>query len=115
MQRALDQHLQLVQVAAELGLQLLVIKQLDTQAQARDRRAQVVGDGAEQLAAFGQVAADALAHGVEGPAHLLHFTATAFGHRLDVGPQRHLPCGQGQALERAALPVHQQTDEQQQE
>ena len=51
LQRALDQHFQLIQITAELVLQLLVFQQLDAQAQAGDGRAQVMGNGAEQLAA----------------------------------------------------------------
>lgn len=100
---------------AELGLQTLVLQQLDAQAQAGDRCAQVVGDGTEQLAALGQVAADALAHAVERAPHLDHFTATAFGHWRHISAQRHLPRSPRQALERPALPVHQQADEQQQQ
>ncbi len=77
LQRPFDQQLQFIQVAAELGLQVLVLQQFDPQAQAGDRGAQVVGDGTEQLAALGQVAADALAHAVERPAHFHHFAAAA--------------------------------------
>ncbi|MNN40982.1 hypothetical protein D3C81_1550740 [compost metagenome] len=73
-----------------------------------------MGNGAEQLAAFGQVTADALAHGVEGAPDLDHFAATALGHRFHVGPQRQVPRRPRQALERTTLPVHQQADEQQQ-
>ncbi|MCY1431282.1 hypothetical protein D9M71_472470 [compost metagenome] len=112
---ALDQQFQLIEVAAEFGLKRLVVEQLDAQAQAGDRRAQVVGNGAEQLAALGQVTADALAHAVERPAHLDHFAATAFGHWRHICAQRHLPRSPRQALEWPALPVHQQADEQQQQ
>ena len=87
LQRALDQQFQLIQIAAELGLQFFVFKQFDPQAQAGDRRTQVMGYRAEQLTAFSQVAADALAHGVEGATDLHHFAAAALGHRLDVSAQ----------------------------
>ncbi|MNL10924.1 hypothetical protein D3C87_1317390 [compost metagenome] len=74
-----------------------------------------MGNRAEQLATFGQIAADAFAHGVERAPHFNHFAATTFGHRLDVGAQRQIPRRPRQTLERSALPVHQQADEQQQE
>ncbi|MCY1536542.1 hypothetical protein D9M68_720020 [compost metagenome] len=115
MQRALDQQLQLVQVAAELGLQRFVVEQFDAQAQAGNRRAQVMGNGAEQLAALAQVATDALAHAVERPADLDHLAAARLGQRLDLGAQGHFPRRHRQTLERPALPVHQDADEQQQE
>ncbi|MNN38353.1 hypothetical protein D3C81_1523480 [compost metagenome] len=85
LQRAFDQQFQLIQITAELGLQLFVFKQFDAQAQTGDWCAQVMGNRAEQLAALGEVAADALAHGVEGAAYFDHFTAAALSHWLDVG------------------------------
>ena len=115
LQGAFDQQLQLVQVLAELGLQALVLQQFDTQAQAGDWRAQVVGNGAEQLAAFGQVAADSLTHAVERPTNLDHFTAARFSQRRHIGAQRHFPRSPRQPFERPTLPVHQQADEQQQQ
>ncbi len=115
LQRALDQQLQLVQVLAELGLQTFVVEQLDAQAQARNRRTQVVGNGAEQLRTLGQVAADALAHAVERAAYLDHLTAPAFRHWRNIGTQRQIARSPRQAFERPALPVHQQADEQQQQ
>ena len=114
LQCAFDQQLQLIQIAAEFGLQLFVFEQFDAQAQAGDWRAQVMGNRAEQLAALGQVTADAFAHGVERAADFDHFTATALRHRLDIGAQRQIPRCPRQTLERPALPVHQQADEQQQ-
>ena len=74
-----------------------------------------MGNGAEQLAAFGQVATDAFAHGIERAGHLDHLAASAFGHRFHLGAQRHMPRGTCQALERTTLQMHQQADEQQQE
>ncbi|MNP38827.1 hypothetical protein D3C76_1323690 [compost metagenome] len=74
-----------------------------------------MGDGAEQLAAFAEVAADAFTHAVEGAAHFHHFAAAGLGQRLHLGAQGHFPRSRGQALQRPALPVHQQADEQQQE
>ena len=47
LQRAFDQHFQLVQIATKLVLQLLVIQQFHAQTQPGDGRAQVMGDGAE--------------------------------------------------------------------
>ena len=114
LQRALDQQFQFIQVTAEFVLQVLVFQQFHTQAQAGDGRAQVMGNRAEQLAALGQVTADAFTHGIECTAHFHHFTAAAFSHRLHIGAQGHVPRRSRQALERSALPVHQQADEQQQ-
>ncbi|VVN70900.1 hypothetical protein PS685_05027 [Pseudomonas fluorescens] len=115
LQRAFDQQLQLVQIAPELGLQLFVLQQFDPQAQAGNGRAQIMGDGTEQLAALGQITTDAGTHGIEGARHLDHFTAAAHLDRLDlVLTQRHVPGRSRQTLERTALPVHQQADEQQQ-
>lgn len=81
LQRALHQQFQLVQVAPELLLQALVLEEFYPQAQAGDRRAQVVGDGAEQLPALVQVAVDALMHGVEGARHLHQFAGAALLQR----------------------------------
>ncbi len=114
LQRPFDQHLQFVEITAELQLQLFVFEQFDPQPQARDGRAQVMGNGAEQLATLGQIATDALAHGIEGAADFHHLAAATLQHRRHLlRAQRHIPGRAGQALERATLPVHQQTDEQQ--
>jgi len=87
LQSPFDQQFQLVEVLAELGLQMLVLEQFHTQAQTRDRRTQVMGNGAEQLGTLGQVTADALAHAVERPPHFDHFAAAALGYRRHIGAQ----------------------------
>ena len=99
LQRAFDQHLQLIQIAAEFMLQLLVFKQLNPQPQAGDGRAQIVGNRTEQLAAFRQVAADTGAHGVECTPYFDHFADTTDFDRLDLFlTQRHVAGRPGQAL-----------------
>ena len=115
LQRAFDQQLQLIQIATELMLQLLVFKQLNPQTQTGDGRAQIMGNSTEQLAALSQVATDARTHGIERPCDFHHLTATADfdGFNLFL-TQRQIPRSPRQPLERAALPVHQQTDGKQQ-
>ena len=115
LQRALHQQFQLVQVAPELLLQALVLEEFYPQAQAGDRRAQVMGDGAEQLPALVQVAVDALVHGVEGARHLHQFAGAALLQRCRRTAQGQVAGGARQALERTALPMHQQAGEKQQQ
>ncbi len=115
LQRALDEQLEFVEVTAELVLQGRILEQLHPQAQAGDRRAQVVGDGGEQLRALGQVAPDSLAHGIECPTDLDHLAPACLGQQLHFAAQGHVPRRLRQPLERAALPVHEDADEQQQE
>ena len=115
LQGALDQQVQLVKIAHQLGLHHLVVHQLGAQAQPGNGRAQVVGDGAEQLGALVQVTGDAFPHGVEGAGDLADLLGALLAHRRRMHLQRQLSRGTRQPLERATLPADQQADEQQQE
>lgn len=69
----------------------------------------------KQLPALVQVAVDALMHGVEGARHLHQFAGAALLQRCRRTAQGQVAGGARQALERTALPMHQQTGEKQQQ
>jgi hypothetical protein len=71
------------------------------QAQARERRLQVVGDGGQHLRALGDVLADARLHGVEGGAGLADFGGAAEHHGRVVDVVAEVLGCLRQALERA--------------
>ncbi len=80
----LHQGVHLVEVAQELRPEPLVLQKFGAQAQAGDRRAQVVADRRQHVGAVVDQALDPPAHPVEGAAHRQHLLGALLGQRREV-------------------------------
>jgi hypothetical protein len=106
-QHAVDHRLHGVDVGVQFLLPRGVIDQLGAQAQARERRAQVVRDGRERPAALDHQLTQPLLHEIEGLGSATHFDRAGFLQRRrievarkGVGRLGHLPQGPGDPAHR---------------
>ena len=101
LQRALDHHVELVEVLVEVRAQLVVVQHLGAQLQARDRRLQVVRDAREQALAILHEALDARLHVVERAGRAAQLDGAGLGHRARVHRAAEGRGCVGDALQRA--------------
>ena len=108
LQCAFDHHLQIIQILAELGDELLILQQLDPQAQPGDGGLEIVGDGAEEALPIIDIAAKPVLHDIDGAGNGDHFAGARLRQcfLVDILAQAHRRIGQ--LAQWTGLPAHQQ-------